>query len=64
MFGACSAHGGAIMGKFVGKWVKMHLQTRDRYDNVRCLDLANDTLIIGVTRLGKMECNPEHPKVW
>jgi hypothetical protein len=44
--------------QFVGKWVKMHLQTRDRYDNVRCLDLANDTLIIGVTRLGKMECNP------
>jgi hypothetical protein len=46
--------------QYLGQWVTMHLQTRDRYDNVRCLDLANDTLTIGVTRLGKIECDPEH----
>jgi hypothetical protein len=28
----------------------MTLQTRDRYDNVRCNDKANDTLTIGVSR--------------
>jgi hypothetical protein len=45
--------------QFLGESVKMYLQTRDRYDNVRCLDLANDTLAIGVKRRDEFVCDPK-----
>jgi hypothetical protein len=50
-----------------GKYVAMSLQTRDRYDNVRCLQQANDTLTITVKMKhtndddilhGTVVCNP------